>query len=333
MSKDINTRTSKRKKKKRKWTRVIGSVLVILLIGIAGYFYNIYGHAKETVNDKMAKSVKSINVSETKNKLENKDILNILLLGVDERNEDTGRSDSLMILSLNPKNKTTAIVSIPRDTLAEIVGKGVKTKINHAYAYGGADMTVATVENMLEIDLDYFVELNMQGLADLVDALGGVTVNNEIEWYDEGYYKKGYHWQTGEIELDGKKALGYVRMRHLDPKGDFGRTERQRKVINAMIKKGQSMATVAKLNDIIDALGDNMKTNISFTDMKFLVANYLDVTKNIVSYMLQGKDDTIKGVYYYNVPDDELKRVHSVLTGREDIAKLTLSETENNKNN
>lgn len=119
----------------------------------------------------------------------------------------------------------------------------------------------------------------------------------------------------------------------LDPKGDFGRTERQRKVINAMIKKGQSMATVAKLNDIIDALGDNMKTNISFTDMKFLVANYLDVTKNIVSYMLQGKDDTIKGVYYYNVPDDELKRVHSVLTGREDIAKLTLSETENNKNN
>ncbi|WP_312854653.1 LCP family protein [Pallidibacillus pasinlerensis] len=211
--------------------------------------------------------------------MEKKELINILLLGVDERDNDGGRSDSIMIASLNPEDEQTTVVSIPRDTLAEIAGKGFETKINHAYAYGGADMSVATVEKFLDLDLDYYVEINMEGLADLIDAIGGITVNNEIEWIDEGYYKKGYRWEKGEIELDGEKALGYVRMRHLDPNSDFGRAERQRKVINAIIDKGKNMATVLKLNSVIDVLGDNLQTNMTFDDMKKLLLDYNHLAK------------------------------------------------------
>lgn len=327
MTQEINNRSKKHKKKKKKlrWSRLFITVFFLFILSVAGYLYSIYGHAKETVDEKMTTDVESIDVSETKDKLESKDILNILILGVDERSEDRGRSDSIMVMSLNPKNETTSVISIPRDTLAKIAGKGTETKINHAYAYGGSDMAVATVENYLDIDLDYFVELNMEGTADLIDAIGGITVNNQIDWIDEGYYKAGYHWKKGEIQLDGAKAMGYIRMRHYDPRGDFGRTERQRQVISAIIDKGKNMATVTKINNIIDVLGDNLQTNMQFSDMKSLLVNYIDVTKNVQSYMLQGEDKTIDGVYYYKVSEEELQKVHDVLIGRADMENLLAS--------
>lgn len=309
-------KVDKNKKTKRKWPKIVGILLILITLSIVGYVFSIYDHAKDSVNEKMNKKVESIDASETMDKVDDKEILNILLLGVDERSDDGGRSDSLMVLSLNPDQKKTTIVSIPRDTLAEIAGKGIETKINHAYAYGGADMSVATVENLLDIDLDYFVELNMEGLADLMNAIGGVTLYNDLDWYDEeGLYKLGYHYQVGNIELSGPKALGYVRMRHFDPQGDFGRTERQRQVINAIIDKGKNMATVTKLNDIIDVMGDNLQTNMSFNDMKSLLLGYMDTTKNIESYMLQGENATIKDIFYYEVADEELEKVHDMLLG------------------
>ena len=315
MGQQLKSRSTKHKKKKHRWKKIIGSVLLLFVLGIAGYVYSIYGHAKQTVNEKINTNIESIDTEVAQEKLEKKELINILLLGVDERDADGGRSDSIMIASLNPEDELTTVVSIPRDTLAEIAGKGFETKINHAYAYGGADMSVATVEKFLDLDLDYYVEINMEGLADLIDAIGGITVNNEIEWIDEGYYKKGYRWEKGEIELDGEKALGYVRMRHLDPNSDFGRTERQRKVINAIIDKGKNMATVLKLNSVIDVLGDNLQTNMTFDDMKKLLLDYNHLAKNFQGYMLQGEDVYIDGVYYYQVPDEELRNVHNALSG------------------
>src|SRR5699024_11700178 len=150
--------------------------------------------------------------------------LNILLLGVDERKYDSGRSDALMVLSLNPKDDSMQLVSIPRDTRTTIVGKGFEDKINHAYAFGGSDMSVATVENFLNIELDHYVRMNMEGLKELVDKLGTITVDNEIAWNDGKY-----DFNTGPVEMDGDKTMAYVRMRKQDPDGDFGRTERQRR--------------------------------------------------------------------------------------------------------
>lgn len=325
MTKEIKLRSNKHKRRKRKtrlWVKVFLSIVTLLVIGAGIYVYNVYNHAKNTVNEKMNTDVTAIDRTQASAKLNQKDIINVLLLGVDEREEvDGSRSDTILVVSLNPKNEKLTMVSIPRDTRTEIIGKGKEDKINHAYSFGGPDMTIETVENLLDIELDYYVEMNMIGLADLVDAIGGITVYNELEWIDEGFYKAGYRWKEGYIDLDGDKTIGYVRMRKKDPAGDFGRTERQRKVINAIIDKGTSMATVTKLHDVIDVVGDNMRTNMTFNDMKGLLLNYMDVTKNIESYMLEGEGTSIKGIYYYIVSNDELEKVNGMLTGKEVVVE------------
>lgn len=88
----------------------------------------------------------------------------------------------MIVLTVNPNDKSMQMVSIPRDTRTEIIGKGFDDKINHAYAFGGPEMSIATVENFLDIPIDYFVQVNMESFKDIVDAVGGVTVNNKLEF-------------------------------------------------------------------------------------------------------------------------------------------------------
>lgn len=305
---------SDRKKLKRHWLKLSLAVVLVLALGVGAYAFSIYNNAKQTVNEDIHQKVTSIDSEAGKKKISEKERLNVLLLGVDKRPGDSGRSDALMVLSLDPKTNKMQLISIPRDTRTTIVGKGFEDKINHAYAFGETDMSIATVENMLDIDLDYYVQMNMDGLSEMVDAVGGITVKNELDWYDEGYYKKGYHYAKGEMSLNGAKTMGYVRMRHLDPNGDFGRTKRQRQVIEAIIDKGASIGSVNKIDDMIDVLGKNMATNMDFDDMKDLFFNYKDTRKNMVSYMLKGSGTNIDGIYYYLVPDKELAKVHEMIT-------------------
>ena len=105
-----------------------------------------------------------------------------------------------MVITLNPKNNSMKTVSIPRDTYTEIVGKGKNDKINHAYAFGGVDMSVSTVEKFLNIPINYYVEVNMEGFKDIVDAVGGVDVNNDLEFTADGH-----HFIKGNIHLTGMK--------------------------------------------------------------------------------------------------------------------------------
>lgn len=301
---------SERKKSRKLWLKIPLAIILVLVLGIGGYAFSIYNKAKSTVNDKINEPIETIDTKVAKKKVKATEPLNILLLGIDERGEDRGRSDALMVLSLNPKEETMQLVSIPRDTRTTIVGKGVQDKINHAYAFGGADMSVATVENFLDIDLDYYVRMNMEGLEELVDQLGTIQVDNEVEW-DDGTYQ----FMEGPVELDGDKTMHFVRMRKQDPAGDFGRTERQRKVIEAIIDKGARVGSVNKINGVIDVLGNNMATNMNFDDMKDLLFGYTDVRKNVVSYMMQGNGTNIDGVYYYMIPEEEISKVHEMIAG------------------
>src|SRR5699024_11040511 len=127
-------------------------------------------NAKNTVNNKMHDPVETIDTDLTKKKLQDTEKINILLLGIDSEGEGNqkGRSDATLVMQLDPEEASIEIVSIPRDTRTEIVGKGMEDKINHAFAFGGAEMSAATVENCLDIEMDYYVNINMDGLVELV---------------------------------------------------------------------------------------------------------------------------------------------------------------------
>ncbi|MFC3039877.1 LCP family protein [Virgibacillus xinjiangensis] len=303
-------RRANKKKSRKLWIIIPLLILLLIGLGITGYAYSIYHNAKDKVNNEMQAPVESIDTTVTKEKTEAKEPLNILLLGVDQRKGDRGRSDALMVLSLDPSSNSSRLISIPRDTRTTIIGKGYEDKINHAYAFGGSDMSVATVENFLDIDLDYYVRVNMEGLKEIIDEIGPITVDNEIAW--EG---NGYDFEVGPTVMDGDKTMKYVQMRKKDPNGDFGRTERQRKVVQAIIDEGASIASVTKANRMIDILGDNMATNLDFEDMKTLIADYKSTRQNITTHQISGTGTTIDGIYYLIVPDEEIEKVHSMMKG------------------
>ena len=310
-------RADKRKKSKKKkiWITILSIILVLAII-LGAYLFYLYNSVKQTA-DEMYDPLEGETTSEQKEKAEklaDKKPISILLMGVDEREGDVGRSDTLIVMTLNPENEKMQMVSIPRDTKTEIIGDGRVTKINAAYAYGGVKMAKDTVENFTGVNMDYYIQVNMEALSALVDALGGITVQNDLDWIDEGYYKKGYHYTKGTLSLDGAKTLGFVRMRHLDPNGDFGRNERQRKVINAIIDKATSVSTVTHFNEILDALGDNVKTNISFDQMMDIQKNYRGVRKSIEQYEVTGQGTAPGQTYYLNVSEEEKAKVHDMLS-------------------
>jgi polyisoprenyl-teichoic acid--peptidoglycan teichoic acid transferase len=302
----VPTRKEK-KKKKRIWLRILLSVIALVIIVIGIFAFLTINNTRSTVSE-IQKSTSAIDPKEVQKKVENKEQINVLLLGVDERAGDVGRSDATLVMSLDPTTDSMKIVSIPRDTRVEIIGHGTTEKINHAYAHGGVDMSINTVESFLDIDIDYFVEMNMEGLSDLVDAVGGITVNSQLE-----FNQSGYHFAQGETSMDGKKAMAYVRMRKQDPNGDFGRNARQRQVIQAVIDKGASIKSVNKIDDLLNVLGSNVQTNIDFSTMTNLFQDYRNVRKNIENYQMQGTGTTIDKTYYYQIDKEERDKVHTML--------------------
>lgn len=301
-------RADKNKKKKRKWLRVTGIVLFVLLIGIGIYAYSVYNSLQNAV-ETMHHPVDRVSEKRTEEvSLQNKQPFSVLLLGVDQRKGDKGRSDTMIVLSVNPKLNSVKMLSIPRDTRTEIVGKGTEDKINHAYAFGSEEMAMNTVENFLDIPIDYFVKVNMEGFKDIVDAVGGITVNNDLD-----FSYGGYHFPKGEVTLNGKKALAYTRMRKEDPRGDFGRQIRQRQIIQGVISEGASLSSLANYGDIFTALGNNVKTNLTFDQMMSIQKNYKTVGSNIDQMTIKGNGTKINGIYYYIVPDDEKQRLQTEL--------------------
>ncbi|RYL95833.1 transcriptional regulator LytR [Sporolactobacillus sp. THM7-4] len=296
---------------KKKILLTIGSIIVILFASGCGYLWWMYHSVASTAGKIYEDKAGSGNHGAVSGRKP----ISLLLLGVDERKNDTGRSDTIIAMTLNPNTKTMQMISIPRDTRTEIVGRGTVDKINAAYAYGGTKMAVDSVRQFVGgIPFDFYIKINMRGMSALVDAVGGITVNNKLDWYDEGYYKKGYHYKRGNIKLDtGAKAMGYVRMRHLDPQGDFGRNQRQRDVIMAIVNKAANISSISHYSDILSAIGGNVKTNLSFDDMKNLALNYRDCRRNSINYEVHGQSEKINGIYYLVASRAERQRVHDMI--------------------
>ncbi|MBW7452519.1 LCP family protein [Paenibacillus sepulcri] len=294
------------------WTG--SSVLAILLIG-GGFVWYLY-HSVHQVADKIyEKPNKPVYVSkdpDIKNDIvpvfDNLDAFNVLVMGVDQRENDRGRSDAMIVLTVNPSKHSILMFNIPRDTRTEIVGHGTVDKINHAYAFGGVDMAIQTVENFLDYPIDYYMKVNMEGFERLIDQVGGVTVNNPYS-----FNMQGHEFAKGQLSLNGKEALLYSRMRYDDPRGDLGRNARQREILTEGMKSSLSLSNIVKVQGLLNEVGDSVKSNITFEEMKTFITDYRPNIDKIDSVEIKGKGETIDGIWYYIIPDAEKNRIHQVI--------------------
>lgn len=294
--------------KGKKIFAIIFGIILVLFLAVVGMGAKLYWDVSKSM-DKTYETVERSKKSQVN--LNNKEPFSVLLLGIDTGDDgrvEQGRSDTTIVATVNPRDKQTTLVSLARDTYVDIPGQGKQDKLNHAYAFGGASLAMDTVENYLNIPINHYVSINMAGLKELVNAVGGIEVNNNLT-FSQG----GYDFTIGKISLDGEQALSYSRMRYEDPNGDYGRQERQRKVIEGIVQKVLSLNSVSNYQEILTAVSDNMKTDLSFDDMKKIALDYRSAFGKVKQDQLQGTGFMQDGVSYQRVDEQELTRVQQEL--------------------
>lgn len=267
-------------------------------------------------------------------KISTRQPISVLILGVDqgiEGRHDQGNSDTLILATANPQKNTATMTSIPRDTLADIKGdpgdKYFMFRVNSAYEVGGSRTSVKTVSSMLNVPINYYVEVNMKALRSLVNAVGGVDVNVPFSF--------SYDWcdfHKGKQHLNGRHAVAYVRMRKEDPRGDYGRQLRQRQVIQAIAKKAMSVNTISNYRKLVDIFNKYVKTNLSFNDMLSLALNYRGCMNNLKSGYLQGHDAWIDGASIQVASTKELQKTSDKIRKNLNLDTETLDNEETRQN-
>ena len=224
-------------------------------------------------------------------------IVTILLMGTDQRdNYEMGRADTIILAAINLDSMDIHLISIPRDTRTLIADSMTTTKINHAHATGGPELMVKTVENLLGLNVHYFVETNFKGFANCIDILGGVDYHVERRML---FIEEGIDLMAGQQRLDGDKALQYVRWRG-DPTADIGRVARQQNFIKALLEQSIRLTAVPKIPSLVNELRENVKTDMTAAQMINLAARFIDYHNlSFSSVTLPGEAKTISGGAYW----------------------------------
>jgi polyisoprenyl-teichoic acid--peptidoglycan teichoic acid transferase len=307
-------RILKRKKRRRRIIFFLIIPMLLITFSAAGYGAYLYKKA-ETV---FSNSYKDLNGREKSDKRETvvnpeKDNVSVLFIGVDgSDSRDFGektRSDALMLATLNEKDKTVKLVSIPRDSYVYVPEVDYKTKINHAHFFGGPKATIETVEETMDIPVDYYVKMNFYAFMDVIDALNGINVEVPYELYEKDAEDNhdAIHLLPGKQTLNGEEALALARTRKQD--NDVERGKRQQEIIRAIVKRAVSANSISKYDDIIEAIGNNMETNMTFDEMKSLVSYGTKGSLDIEPLSLAGQDMYIDGTYYWELDPDSLDEV------------------------
>lgn len=248
-----------------------------------------------------------------------------------------GRTDSMMLLLINPKTEQTTLISLPRDAMVSIAGyeNTFPQKLNAAYAFGSTATSIKTVESFLNIPIDFYALVNMGGLATMVDQVGGVSVKSPLDFtysqetahnYGPNLYRfhknsnkyehsddNGATWSASKTVMNGDAALAFSRMRYGDPAGDYGRQQRQRLVLEGLIKKSANVSSL--LNDkFMATISKNVRTDLTFGDMTTMASKYIKAKNHIITEHIQGvttnyPDAAGNDVSYEVIPQKEKQRV------------------------
>ncbi|MEK5450581.1 LCP family protein [Paenibacillus sp. FSL R7-0331] len=241
------------------------------------------------------------------------DPFSLMLLGTDQRGNETARSDTMIYAVVRPEDYKLLLISIPRDTYTEIIGHrdNKKDKITHAYAFGGQQMAKDTLEALLGHDIQYYATINFQGLKDAVDAIDGVPLPIKKDIVNKGADHEKFTIVGGKSSYNGEEALNYTRYRE---DSDFNRTKRQQVFIDVVANKMLSISQIGKIPELLDIMGENFKTDmepslIISLAKKFMGGKDMDIS----SFTVMGEGKKIDGVYYDIVDEEDLSEAQAMI--------------------
>lgn len=323
-----NQRVGRRRKKTQKRRVLFFTVLLPLLLVLftgAGYSAFLYKKAETVVSNSYEDGGREKSDLRDADVHPLEDNISILFMGIDDninRNYgDNTRTDALVLATLNVDSKTIKMVSIPRDSYVYIPAEDDENRINHAHVVGGPVATMETVEELFDIPVDYYVRMNFYAFIDVVDALGGIRfdVPFEIEEKNSDDIHNMIQLQPGSQNLNGQEALALARTRKYD--NDIERGKRQQEILRAVAKKAVQVDSISKYDEILEAVGANMRTNMTFSEMKSLI-DYAksDTAMDYDSMSLIGYDDFLSsGAYVYQLDEVELEVVKGKLQRHLDL--------------
>lgn len=322
-----------KQKKKRKIGTIIFIIILLIIIAsgitvggfVAGKLGNLNVQEIDTSDLAVNNGLYS-EVSDALSQSEFNDIITIALFGTDSRdssNMSAGRSDTIIVASINPKFKTIKLISIPRDTYVSVPGYG-KTKINHAYAYGGEALAIKTINENFGLSITEYATIDFSGLIHIINDIGGIEMNitkSEMEYINsnvsESYKITGKTTKKlttyGNVTLTGEQALTHSRNRTVG--NDFERAGRQREVLEAIMNKIAKMGT-SKILDMSDTILKEIKTNINVMDYVGVLTNVLmnsnsyfnSITSIQIPSTEYGKGDSSSGIYYFKADSEKMKQ-------------------------
>ncbi|WP_334220783.1 LCP family protein [Paenibacillus sp. JJ-100] len=329
----------KPKKPKKKWKkRLIITLSILIVLGGIGFIFqkelvrlgfNMF--AAGTVKETLDKSYKPVGDRDVP-VVEHTDPFSLLLLGIDQRDNEPSRSDTIIYSVVRPEDNKVLLLSIPRDSYTEIVGRDVKSKINSAYAHGEAKMAMETVEKLLENKVDFYAAINFHGLKDIVDAVGGVElpITKNIENKNKAHEK--LFIEANKPIYNGEEALAYVRYRE---DSDFNRTMRHRIFLSSFMNRAMEVKNLTKIPDIIEIAGSNFTTNMtSDFIVNFAESLYMkDSIPTISNYMLKGDGKMRGGAWYYDLSEEDLTFVRGMIASWLDPNTTQVIEPESDESN
>lgn len=295
----------KKQKKSSKWLWAI-MILVFLAAAAAGALFASSSLFDTNKLDRSSKKDQTLLVA--------KDKATVMIMGVDERADDVGRSDTLMFASIDPKKKQASLLSIPRDTRVHIEKYGWD-KINAAYALGGRKLTQSTVEDLLDTPVDHYICINTRSFPRIIDAIGGVDIDVEKRMYYKDEWDDAVpggliiDLYPGMQHMDGVTAMSYVRYR--DEEGDIGRIARQQKFMKAVMDKITSPSIIVKLPSAISEVISSVDTDLSVRQLLEFAGALKEAQANgLHTEMVEGRPLYIDEISYW-IPD--IKRTRTSL--------------------
>ncbi|WP_271400371.1 LCP family protein [Salinicoccus roseus] len=299
-------------------------VMIIILVVIGTYIYNLFTSFEQGVSDSFEATDRDRSELRLDDIDPTMDSFTVLILGIDEsatRKEqekletEDFRTDTMILATFDKEQDEVKLTSIPRDTLTYFPEENYFDKITHAHREGGPEASMRAVESLLNVPVDHYVRVNMTAVVDIVDALGGVEFDVPFDMEEPNQTDRGEEivLEEGEQVLNGEEALAVVRSRSVDT--DLGRGQRQLKLVEKILSKAKSTGALSKIDDLIEVVADNTKHDMESKTIRSLAAYYSFNDIEFNTTQVRGDDfwNPGNGAYFYWANEEHLFTISKTL--------------------